>query len=208
LADEPAEKRARVNLAVIAAVFPVIFLGELPDKTMFASLVMAIRGRPVAVWLGATAAFAVHVVIAITLGVLLIHILPHRAVELAVALTFFAGAGFALYEAVRGGEDESEAEPAPAALRGRRTTATTFGLIFLAEWGDLTQILTANLAAKYHDPISVGVGAVLGLWSVALLAILGGKTLLKVLPIKWITRIAALVMIALAGYSLASAIRA
>jgi hypothetical protein len=49
-----------VNLAVAAAVFPVIFLGELPDKTMFASLVMATRGRPFAVWLGATAAFAVH----------------------------------------------------------------------------------------------------------------------------------------------------
>ena len=80
-----------MNLAVVAAVFPVIFLGELPDKTMFASLVMATRGRPWAVWLGATAAFAVHVVIAITVGVLLLDILPHRAVELAVALTFFAG---------------------------------------------------------------------------------------------------------------------
>jgi Ca2+/H+ antiporter, TMEM165/GDT1 family len=85
-----------VNLAVAAAVFPVIFLGELPDKTMFASLVMATRGRPVAVWLGATAVFTVRVVIATTIGVLLLDILPHRAVELAVALTFFAGAGFAV----------------------------------------------------------------------------------------------------------------
>ena len=64
------------------------FLGELPDKTMFASLIMATRGRPFAVWLGATAAFAVHVVIATTVGVLLLDILPHGAVELAVALTF------------------------------------------------------------------------------------------------------------------------
>ena len=85
-----------MSLAVAAAVFPVIFLGELPDKTMFASLVMATRGRPFAVWLGATAAFTVHVVIATTIGVLLLDILPHRAVELAVALTFFAGAGFAV----------------------------------------------------------------------------------------------------------------
>ena len=81
-----------MNFALAAAVFPVIFLGELPDKTMFASLVMATRGRPFAVWLGATAAFAVHVVIATTIGVLLLHILPHRAVEVAVALTFLAGA--------------------------------------------------------------------------------------------------------------------
>jgi putative Ca2+/H+ antiporter (TMEM165/GDT1 family) len=96
LALEAVQKRASVNLAVVAAVFPVIFLGELPDKTMFASLVMATRGRPFAVWLGATAAFTVHVVIATTIGVLLLDILPHRAVELAVALTFFAGAGFAV----------------------------------------------------------------------------------------------------------------
>ena len=89
-----------MNLAVAAAVFPVIFLGELPDKTMFASLVMATRGRPFAVWLGATAAFAVHVFIATTVGVLLLHILPHRVVEVAVALTFLAGPGFALYEAL------------------------------------------------------------------------------------------------------------
>jgi putative Ca2+/H+ antiporter (TMEM165/GDT1 family) len=74
----------------------VIFLGELPDKTMFASLVTATRGRPFAAWLGATAALAAYVVIATNVGVLLLDILPHRAVELAVALTFFAGAGFAV----------------------------------------------------------------------------------------------------------------
>lgn len=80
----------------VAAVFLVIFLGELPGKSMFASLVMTTRGRPFAVWLGATAAFAGSVVIATAVGVLLLDILPHRAVELAVALTFFAGAGLAL----------------------------------------------------------------------------------------------------------------
>jgi Ca2+/H+ antiporter, TMEM165/GDT1 family len=99
-----------VNLAVAAAVFPVIFLGELPDKTMFASLVMATRGRPFAVWIRVIAAFAVRVVIAITVGVLLIDILPHRAVEVAVALTFFAGAGFALCDGLRGGDDQGQAD--------------------------------------------------------------------------------------------------
>lgn len=77
----------------------------------------------------------------------------------------------------------------------------------MAEWGDLTQILTANLAAKYHDPLSVGVGAVPGLWAVALLAILGGKTLLAMVPMRWITRVAAVVMLVLAGVSLVAAAR-
>ena len=190
-----------MNLAVIAAVFPVIFLGELPDKTMFASVVMATRGRPVAVWLGATAAFAVHVVIAITLGVLLIHILPHRAVELAVALTFFAGAGFALYEAVRGREDAGDAAPAPAALRRRRAVAATFGLVFLAEWGDLTQLLTVNLAARYHAPLSVAAGALLAFAAVAGVAVAGGQGLLRFVNVTVVRVITAILLLGLGGYA-------
>jgi putative Ca2+/H+ antiporter (TMEM165/GDT1 family) len=190
-----------VNLAVIAAVFPVIFLGELPDKTMFASVVMATRGRPVAVWFGATAAFAVHVVIAITLGVLLIHILPHRAVELAVALTFFAGAGFALYEAVRDREDAGDAAPAPAALRRRRAVAATFGLVFLAEWGDLTQLLTVNLAARYHAPLSVAAGALLAFAAVAGVAVAGGQGLLRFVNVTVVRVITAIVLLGLGGYA-------
>ena len=98
-----------MNLAA-TAVFPVIFLGELPGKIMFASLVMATRGRPFAVWIGATAAFAERVMIAITVGALLNHILPHRAVEVAVALIFFAGAGFAFCGGLRGADDPGQAD--------------------------------------------------------------------------------------------------
>jgi len=190
-----------VNLAVIAAVFPVIFLGELPDKTMFASLAMATRGRPAAVWLGATAAFAVHVVIAITLGVLLIHILPHRAVELAVALTFFAGAGFALYEAVRDGQHGGRTAPVPAAVRRGRTAAATFGLVFLAEWGDLTQLLTVNLAARYHAPLSVGTGALAAFAMVAGVAVAGGQGLLRFVNVTVVRVMTAIVLLGLGGYA-------
>ncbi len=56
-------------------------------------------------------------------------------------------------------------------------------MIFAAEFGDLTQIMSASLAAKYHDPLSVGVGAVAALWVVAGLAIIGGRSLLKVIPL-------------------------
>ncbi len=77
----------------------------------------------------------------------------------------------------------------------------------MAEFGDLTQILCANLAARYHSPLSVGIGAVLGLWAVGLLAILGGKTLLRLIPITAIVRIAAVIMLGLAAYSLYNAVR-
>ena len=190
-----------MNLAVVAAVFPVIFLGELPDKTMFASLVMATRGRPFAVWLGATAAFAVHVVIATTVGVLLIDILPHGAVELAVALTFFAGAGFALYDGLRGGDDQEQMDPGTAVMRRRRSAMTTFVMVFLAEWGDLTQVLTVNLAARYHSPWSVGTGALLAMAAVAGVAVAGGKGLLRFVNVSVVRVITAIVLTFLGCYA-------
>jgi len=196
-----------VNLAVVAAVFPVIFLGELPDKTMFASLVMATRGRPFAVWLGATAAFAVHVVIATTVGVLLIDILPHKAVELAVALTFFAGAGFALYDGLRSGDDEEQVDPGAAVMRRRRSAITTFVLVFLAEWGDLTQVLTINLAARYHAPWSVGTGALLAMAAVAGIAVAGGQGLLRFVNVSVVRIITAIVLVILGCYASWGALR-
>jgi len=195
-----------VNLAVVAAVFPVIFLGELPDKTMFASLVMATRGRPFAVWLGATAAFAVHVVIATTVGVLLIDILPHKAVELAVALTFFAGAAFALYDGLRSGNEE-QVDPGAAVMRRRRSAITTFVLIFLAEWGDLTQVLTINLAARYHAPWSVGTGALLAMAAVAGIAVAGGQGLLRFVNVSVVRIITAIVLVILGCYASWGALR-
>ncbi|MDT4946462.1 MAG: Ca2+/H+ antiporter, family [Pseudonocardiales bacterium] len=197
-----------LDIAVIATVFGLIFVAELPDKTAVAGLVLGTRFPWRWIFAGMAAAFLSHVVIAVAAGSLLT-LLPHRVVEAVVGALFVLGAVLIWREGLEDEEVKEAEVRATAEVAGFWKVASLgYAVIFLAEWGDLTQILTANLAAKYHDPISVGVGAVLGLWTVALLAILGGKTLLKVLPIRWITRIAALVMITLAVYSLASAVRA
>lgn len=188
-----------MNFAIVAAVFPIIFIGELPDKTMFASLVMATRGKPLAVWLGAAGAFVVHVVIATTIGVALFHLVPHRVLDGVVALLFLAGAGLAIREATKAEQEEAIVEKEVAS--GRRVMTTAFIVIFLAEWGDLTQILTANLAAHYHAPLSVGVGAVLALWAVAGLAVIGGQSVLRLVNIKTLRIVTAVALIALAGWS-------
>lgn len=169
-----------MNLAIAAAVFPVIFLGELPDKTMIASLVLSTKGRPGSVWLGAAVAFMVHVALATTVGMVAFRLLPQRVVQAIVATLFLAGAAQALRDAWRERrEPRQDAAPprATASLRGPAVTA--FTIIFLAEWGDLTQVLTANLAAHYHSPQSVGAGALLALWAAAALAIAGGKHLAR-----------------------------
>jgi len=85
--------------------------------------------------------------------------------------------------------------------------ATSFGVILLAELGDLSDIVIANLSAKYHHPIAVGIGSVLALWSVVVLAIVGGKRLQRILPLRWIARLAALAMVIMAGFTLAEALR-
>jgi putative Ca2+/H+ antiporter (TMEM165/GDT1 family) len=191
-----------MDFAVVVAVYPIIFLGELPDKTMFASLVMSTRGRPFVVWLGAAAAFAVHVVIAVTIGVVLFHLLPERVLSAFVAAMFIAGALLALREARRT-DEIVEHEVASH----RRVAVTAFFVIFLAEWGDLTQILTANLAAHYHQPLAVAVGAILALWSVAALAVVGGQSLLRVIDIRKVRIATAVVLFGLAGWAIWETVR-
>src|SRR6478735_4283401 len=96
-----------MQIGIVLAVFPLIFFGELPDKTMFATLILASRGRPLAVWFGAAGAFIVHVVIAVSVGVALFRILPERAVDLLVAVLFAVGAVLAFLESAE--EDEEAA---------------------------------------------------------------------------------------------------
>jgi putative Ca2+/H+ antiporter (TMEM165/GDT1 family) len=199
------KKGTFLQFDVILAVFPIIFIGELPDKTMFASLVMSTRGRPLQVWLGAAAAFTVHVAIAVTIGVALFHLLPHRALEIIVAVMFAVGGVLALREAIKARQEEELVEK--EAGSHRQVAVTAFLVIFLAEWGDLTQILTANLAAHYHDPLSVAVGAVLALWAVAGLAVVSGQSLLRVVNIGTVRIVTAVVLFALAGWAAFEATR-
>ena len=192
-----------MSLAVAATVFAVIFAAELPDKTALATLVLGSRYRPAYVFAGAAAGFAVHVGLAVAAGSLLT-LLPHRPLEAVVAVLFAVGAVLLL----RGhhGDDDAYVEVHGKQPGFWRIAWTSFAVILVAEFGDLTQIATATLAARYHDPLSVGVGAVLALWAVAALAIAGGRGLLKVMPLTWITRIAAGIMLVLAGISVAAAI--
>ena len=157
-----------MDFAVVFAVFPIIFIGELPDKTMFASLVLSTRGRPALVWLGAAAAFRSCR-----------HRGHHRGRPVPPASPPGArrrGRGHvprgrrARTCARRSRRARSSKTNGSWNGRWHRTAVSRsrrFSVIFLAEWGDLTQILTANLAAHYHDPFSVAVGAILALWAVA-----------------------------------------
>ncbi|MCG7203931.1 MULTISPECIES: TMEM165/GDT1 family protein [Streptomyces] len=186
-----------ISITVTALVFGVIFLAELPDKTALAGLVLGTRYRASYVFAGVAAAFLLHVVLAVAAGSVLT-LLPQQIVHAITGLLFLGGAAVLLLK--KDEEDEEIRKPADQSFW--KVAGTGFMLILVAEFGDLTQIMTANLAARYDDPLSVGLGAVLGLWAVAGLGIVGGKALMKKVPLRLITQIAAVLMLALGAWSL------
>jgi putative Ca2+/H+ antiporter (TMEM165/GDT1 family) len=190
-----------ISLTVTAVVFGVVFLAELPDKTALAGLVLGTRYRASYVFAGVAAAFALHVALAVAAGSVLT-LLPQQIVQALTGVLFLGGAAVLL---LKKGEDEEEVRK-PENQSFWKVSGAGFMLILVAEFGDLTQIMTANLAARYDDPLSVGLGAVLALWAVAGIGIVGGKALMKKVPLRLITQIAALVMLALGLWSLWEAV--
>ena len=193
-------------LAVIAIAFTLTFLAELPDKSMFASLVLGTRYRAAWVWAGAAAAFTVHMAIAVTAGQLLA-LLPDRVVEAVVAALFVAGSAYLWLTSLRPEEHEG-VDAARQGARGasfRRVAGMSFTVVFLAEWGDITQVTAANLAARY-DPLLVFAGATLGLWAVAAVAVSVGAKSLDLIPMAWVRRITATILLALGVYTAVLAI--
>jgi len=186
---------------VTAVVFGVVFLAELPDKTALAGLVLGTRYRASYVFAGVAAAFAVHVALAVAAGSVLT-LLPQQILHALTGVLFLGGAAVLL---MKRDEDEGEVRK-PENQSFWKVSGAGFMLILVAEFGDLTQIMTANLAARYDDPLSVGIGAVLALWAVAGIGIVGGKALMKRVPLKLITKVAALVMLTLGVWSLYEAI--
>jgi Ca2+/H+ antiporter, TMEM165/GDT1 family len=189
------------SLAVALTTFAIILLAELPDKTALASLVLGTRYRAGPVLCGIAAGFTVHVVLAVAAGSLL-GLLPHQVLQIVTAALFLITAGVLLFRRAPSGEQE---KPTRDAQGFWPVAATGFLVILVAEFGDLTQVVIANLVARYHDPIAVGVGGATAMWTVAAVAVIGGQSLLRLVPVALLTRLAAALMLVLAGLTLAEA---
>ncbi len=172
-----------IDIGVVATTAALIFPAELPDKTFIATLVLATRFPRRAVWLGVVAAFAVQVTIAVLAGGLL-SLAPEKLVLGIVFVLFAIGAVILIRQGLtsrtvamaQAAEEIAETENAeqithmPIRPGFLMVFTTSFAVIFTAEWGDLSQLLTAGLAARTGDPLSVGIGAWLALAAVAALA--------------------------------------
>jgi putative Ca2+/H+ antiporter (TMEM165/GDT1 family) len=194
-----------VVLSVVAAAFVLVLPVELPDKTLFATLVLATRFAPLPVFVGVGTAFGLQVAIAVTAGSLL-SLLPEALVTGVVAVLFLVGAVLLWRSAASGPEDAEIAETAET-TSFLRAAAISFGVLFAAEWGDLSQLATAGLAARYDAPVSVFVGAWAALLTVSALAVFLGRKLADRLPVALIRRVAAVLFLVFAVVAAVETVR-
>ncbi len=195
-----------MSVAIALTAFLLIFPIELPDKTFIATLVLSTRYQPLPVWIGVVSAFAVQTIVAVTLGGLLGQ-LPRTPVEIFAGLMFLVGGVILIRGAGKADTDEAEAEhefetKTKAGIHGWQVVGTSFLVLFVAEWGDLSQLLTAGLVVKYQDPVSVGVGAFLALATVSALGAVLGRALLKRIRLATIRRVGGGLCLVLATVSL------
>ena len=208
-----------LDIATVGLAFILIFPAELPDKTFIATLVLSTRYRRLAVWIGVAVAFAVQSAIAVAAGGLL-SLLPQRLVLGITCLLFAAGAILMLVSGLRARTaemaeeeeaeefEESAARHAGGSTSTLRIAITSFIVLFTAEWGDLSQLLTAGLAARTGEPLSVFLGAWLALIIVAGIAVLIGGWLQKRVALWRIRLVSAAVLAALAAWTLVEFIQA
>lgn len=200
--------------AVIALTFGPIFVVELPDKTFIAALVLSTRYRPLLVWVGVGLAFGLQTLIAVTAGHF-IGLLPDALIK-GVAMAIFLLGAVLLFRAAPGAEtkereeEEEYAERARDPKTGLRAVAASFVVLFAAEWGDLSQLVTMSRAAEYGQPLSVFLGAWGALLAVSGLAVLVGRFLLQHMRLSVLHYVGAAVCLTLAvvsGIELLSAVR-
>jgi Ca2+/H+ antiporter, TMEM165/GDT1 family len=158
---------------LFASVFGVIFVAELPDKTALATLVLATRQKAVVVFAGSAAALALQSVIAVALGGLL-SALPRTPIALVTGMVFLVSAVLMWRKQEDAIEDADGPKAGPSSSSDFRAFLSTIAVVFAAEWGDLTQVGTAALAARYGRPVIVLAGATLALWTVAAIAVFIG----------------------------------
>lgn len=195
-----------MDLSVIALSFAAIFVVELPDKTFIAALVLSTRYRPLLVWVGVGLAFFLQVLIAVTAGQLAT-LLPETLIRSVAVAIFLLGAVLLVRSAPGADEGEADTEEeyaakAPEARSGLKAVGASFLVLFAAEWGDLSQLLTMSLVAKYEEPLSVFTGAWTALLAVSGLAVLAGRFLLRHLKLSVLHYVGAAVCLVLAGLTL------
>ena len=170
------------SLSISLSTFTLIALAEIGDKSQLVCMTLAARHRHWPVILGAATAFLVLNTLAVLFGAGVAAWVPERVTAGLVAVLFGA---FGIH-ALRKQEDAESGDIAERS--GNGIFLTTLLLIFVAEFGDKTQIAVAGLAGGF-DPFPVWLGANVALVMVSALGVWAGRTVLQQLPLLWLHRV-------------------
>ncbi len=181
-----------MNFTAFCSTFVIIFLAELGDKTQLTAMTLAVKFPWKRVFLGIAIAFALLNLGAVALGRVLFDLLPLFWIGLLSAGLFLF---FGVTALLGKGFDREEEEAGEKKFGERGAFSTSFLMIFLAEMGDKTQLVTASLAARHNEPLTVFCASTLALWCVSLLGIFAGRQLNRFLPLSWLHKGAGLLFI-------------
>ena len=174
--------------------FLLIFAAEIGDKSQLVCMVMAARHRAFPVMVGSALAFVVLNALAVVFGAALANWIPEVMVYAIVAVLFLI---FGI-QAMRAEEEPDRECTSPPS--GHGIFWATFALIFVAEFGDKTQLAVVGLSST-SIPLAVWVGATTALILTSALGIWAGCTVLQRIPIKLLHRVSGIFFIILALFA-------
>ena len=197
-----------MDLAVAATTMALVIPAELPDKTFISCVVLSSRNRALPVWTGGALALSVQALFAVVAGGLLA-LLPHLTVGIVVAVLFMAGAAYLIFvpEKLEEAKGERLGQNSAALISQWRVFFTTFAIVALAEFGDITQVLIVNLAARYRDPVAVFLGATVGFWMISGFGVLAGQAITRVVPLGVVRRLSGLALLGFGAWEIASLVK-
>jgi Ca2+/H+ antiporter, TMEM165/GDT1 family len=206
-----------VNWSALAATFGLIFVAELGDKTQLAVITQTCKHRrPWAVFWGASLALMAVTLIGALGGELLGRLVPQTLLRTIAAVAFVVMGVLIGREAFKAGQNtigdacelpvavqEGGNACAPSSIaQNWKAFGSTFGLLFVAELGDKTQLSVLSLASRYGSPWLVFLGGSAALTAVTALGAIGGQGLCRLIPervILWVSATAFVVMGILMG---------
>jgi putative Ca2+/H+ antiporter (TMEM165/GDT1 family) len=180
------------SITVFLSSFSLVALAEIGDKSQLVCMTLAARYRHWPVLLGASLAFVLLNILAVLFGAAVAAWLPEKVTAGVVSVLF---ATFGIHTLLSNNNEDSQdllEEP------GHGIFLTTLLLIFVAEFGDKTQIAVAGLASSL-SALPVWLGATVALIFVSALGVWIGRTILQRLPLVWLRRFSGMLFLIFAG---------
>jgi putative Ca2+/H+ antiporter (TMEM165/GDT1 family) len=198
---------AVLNWNTLLSTFGLVFIAELGDKTQLAVLTQTCKHRqPWPIFWGASLALTAVSALGVIGGQVLGQLVPLDLIRAGAALAFIVMGLLIGYEALSTAKASETGDPAgecvglteeSSSVWDWKAFGATFGLLFLAEMGDKTQLAVFSLAGQASTPWPILTGGALALTAVTALSVVGGQGLCALLPERALRALSAVLFLAM-----------